>query len=826
LPRQAGESAFAGRMTSMSQTRRTSQQKARLTIGFLTAFGVTNPYIDPIWQGILDAAETHDVNLICFNGREPLRIDEPLYNPAVFAQASAANLDGLIVLYLSFPEALCQLDGYGELPMVSIAAVHDEFPSVVVDNREGVRAAIAHLIEAHGYHRIAFMRGPEDNPDADARYEAYIETLAEYRLPLDPDLVLPCYFTFETGQEATRVLLEERRVACEAIVAANDLSALGVMTALQERSIRVPYDMAVVGFDDIEMASISIPPLTTVQQPLSDLGRRAFELVLAQIRDETVPAQTILPVELVMRQSCGCFPDAGLPAAGPEEDRPVHLTAPDEGDLHSLIACRPQMLATIKLTLSALESGVSEGWAEQLLDALIEGLDDRRSDSFLVTLDLLSRQVSAGDVSAVSQVLLKLRHQVKLALAGNPSALSQAEDLWCQSQVFLKEAMLRQQAQQHVQTENRNEVLRQLEAELIITFDLEELMEVLARGLRQLGIPACYLALYEDPGWITKRSRLILAYHEGGRVSVDAEGQYFPTREVVPVDLLLSERRYSLLLKPLYFQKEWLGVVLFEVGPREGSIYEALRGQLSTALKGALVLQEHKQAEEELARSNRELEQFAYVASHDLQEPLRMVKSYLQLIERRYARQLDEDADEFIAFAVDGAERMQTLIHDLLEYSRVTTHGKPFAPTDCAAVLNHALNNLKVAIEESGAVITHDGLPTVMADETQLTSLLQNLIGNAIKFRKKETQPEIHISAERTGAEWAFSVRDNGIGIDSGYFERIFMIFQQLHSHEEYAGTGIGLAVCKKIIERHGGRIWVESEPGKGSTFYFTIPER
>jgi DNA-binding LacI/PurR family transcriptional regulator/signal transduction histidine kinase len=819
-------------MTSMSQTRRTSQQKARLTIGFLTSFGVTNSYIGPIWQGILDAAETHDVNLICFNGREPLRIDEPLYNPAVFAQVSAANLDGLIVLYMTFPEALCQLDGYGELPMVSIAAVHDEFPSVVVDNREGVRAAIAHLIEAHGYRRIVFIQGPEGNPDADARYEAYIETLAEYRLPLDPDLVLPCYFTFETGQEAIRVLLEERRVACEAIVAANDLSALGVMTALQERSIQVPYDMAVVGFDDIEMASISIPPLTTVRQPLSDLGGRALELVLAQIRDETVPAQTILPVELVMRQSCGCFPDAGLPAAGPEEDRPARLTAPDEGDLHSLIARRPQTLATMKLTLSALESGVSEDWAERLLDALIEKLDDRRSDSFLVTLDLLSRQVSAGDVSAVSQVLFKLRHQVKLALAGNPSALSQAEDLWCQSQVFLKEAVLRRQAQQHVQTENRNEALRQLEAELIITFDLEELMEVLAQGLRQLGIPACYLALYEDPGRITERSRLILAYHEGERVSVDAEGQYFPTREVVPVDLLLSERRYSLLLKPLYFQKEWLGVVLFEVGPREGSIYEALRGQLSTALKGALVLQEHKQAEEalarqaqELARSNAELEQFAYVASHDLQEPLRMVKSYLQLIERRYEGQLDEDADDFIAFAVDGAERMQALINDLLQYSRVTTHGKPFAPTDCAAVLDHALDNLKVTIEESGAVVTHDSLPTVLADDVQLTQLLQNLIGNAIKFHKPDTPPQVHVGVARKDGEWLFSVQDNGISIAPEHFERIFMIFQRLHTQEEYEGTGIGLAVCKRIVERHGGRIWVESEPGKGSTFYFTITE-
>ncbi len=225
----------------------------------------------------------------------------------------------------------------------------------------------------------------------------------------------------------------------------------------------------------------------------------------------------------------------------------------------------------------------------------------------------------------------------------------------------------------------------------------------------------------------------------------------------------------------------------------------------------------------ELKRSNEDLEQFAYVASHDLQEPLRMIHNYVNLLRKRYGGQLDTAGHEFIGFALDGAKRMDELIQDLLTYSRVGTHGHDFAHADCQEAFRRALANLSLAIEESRARITHDPLPTVNGDIVQLTQLFQNLIGNALKFRSSRS-PEIHVGAKLQGDVWELSVTDNGIGIPPEDFQRIFIVFQRLHSREKYSGTGIGLSVCKKIIERHGGRIWVESKLGKGSSFHFTLP--
>ncbi|HLL55307.1 MAG TPA: ATP-binding protein [Myxococcaceae bacterium] len=279
---------------------------------------------------------------------------------------------------------------------------------------------------------------------------------------------------------------------------------------------------------------------------------------------------------------------------------------------------------------------------------------------------------------------------------------------------------------------------------------------------------------------------------------------------------------------PILFGNTLLGVLaVFATEPLPEDTLPGLEGVVDTMAQSI----ERKRAEEalaqraeDLARSNAELERFAYVASHDLQEPLRMVASYTQMLRRRYQGRLDADADEFIRFAVEGVNRMKLLIQDLLDYSRVGRRSKELVPVPAAEVLDRSLADLRTQLAEAGGTVTHDALPVVMADRTQLGQLFTNLLSNALKFRRRDVAPRIHVSASQEGNHWVFSVRDNGIGIEPQYFERIFVLFQRLHTTAEYPGTGIGLAVCKKIVEGHGGRMRVESTPGQGTTFVFTLP--
>ena len=407
---------------------------------------------------------------------------------------------------------------------------------------------------------------------------------------------------------------------------------------------------------------------------------------------------------------------------------------------------------------------------------------------------------------------------------------------------------------------NEERIRRLAEIGQIISssLDIEEVYERFAAKVRELISFDRIVITVAQP----ERNIFTTAYVMGGEVRDRQPGDVTGlsdsvTQEVIrrrsgliiqSEDVAELRNRYSTLLPayqagfrsflsvPLIANDEVIGALHLEAtvsnayGERDLNLAMNVGAQISGAIANAQLFAQLEAGEEALAaqardleRSNRDLEQFAYVASHDLQEPLRMVDSYVQILAKDYKGKLDSDADRVIGYAVDGATRMQTLIDDLLAYSRVGTQGKPFEPTDFNEIAYQVVADLEAVIEDSQAVVTCDAFPTVMGDATQLIQLLRNLVSNGIKYRGEEP-PRVNIGVGQKGNEWVFSIRDNGIGINPNHYERIFQMFQRLHHRSEYPGTGIGLAICQRIVERHGGYIWVDSELGRGSTFFFTIP--
>jgi signal transduction histidine kinase/DNA-binding LacI/PurR family transcriptional regulator len=1006
------------------------RQNARPTIAYLASEAVVGPTPMSLWSGVEAGAREQDLNLIAFPGgilrytqHGQANIVYDLITPETFAGlvtwAVALQHQGSALEDLSDEEVLALHTRYHPLPIVTLSQAVPGYPVARVESGQGIRDAIAHLTEVHGYRRIAFIRGPEAHSLAQARYHAYLDALADYGFGVNGDLITPPgWFSVEHGTQAVDLFLDQRGLRpkedVEAIVAASDLMALGAMEALQRRSVRVPEDVAIVGFNDSIEARSASPSITSVAVPFREQGIQAVDALKRMLEGESVPDETIIQSRLAIHQSCGCL-DATVAQAG--------TFSPGAGagiSLEEAFTTRRETI--VREMVQAMVIPDQPAWAESVLDGFILNLGESQPGGFPAALrEVLRRAPLADRASPAWQNVLSVLQRHAVSCVDSQTALL----LIGQARAMLGETTSRALAQLQFQAERRVQTLHAISSALITTFDVEKLMDALADGLPRLGIPSCYLALYEDPQPYVypqpapEWSRLILAYNENGHVALEPGAKRFPTHHLVPKGMLPANRRYTMVAQPLYFQDAQIGFVLFEVGPQDWSVYEVLRGEIASALQGALLLRarakaeaererllialerrsvqlqaaaevssatssmldpneliqrvvdlarewfdlyyaglfledetrewavlkagtgeagqkmieqghklkvggesmigwcmankqarialdvgaeavrfdnlllpetrselalplvtrgetigaltiqstqesafseediavlqtmadqlanaitnaqlydkaqqeivERKRVEDALARQaqmlDAELERFFFVASHHLQEPLRTVVTYSQLLQQRYEGKLDAEADEIISFSVSGATRIRTLLNDVLAFARVTTQGRSFEPTDSSAIVNSVTNNLSAVIERTGAKVTHGSLPEVVVDRGQLTQVFQQLLINTTQYRS-DRPLRVHVSAKRGEDEWVFSVQDNGIGIEPRYLDRIFQIFERLHSDWEHQGTGIGLAICKKIVDRHGGRIWVESEPGKGSTFHFTIPDR
>jgi sigma-B regulation protein RsbU (phosphoserine phosphatase) len=635
-------------------TRALQRTKARPSIGFLID-ALISGYQAAVWNGIFDVARGQDVNVISFLGGILHSQDHfESHRNVIYTLMDTKLVDGLVIMSgavgtqvdVAAMKAFCER--YRPLPMVSVAMAIEGVPSIILDNYHSMHSVVTHLVEAHNYRRIAFYRKHEGHPEADERYRAYTDVLAAHDIPLDPKLVVPgsYYYDIEGG---VSLLLDERKLCppadLDALVAVDDYTVGRLLPVLQARGVSMPDDLAIVGFDDVEESRHMMPPLTTARQPLYEQGQRAVEMVLAQLRGEPVAQQEVLHAQLIVRQSCGC-PNpavmratagikAPLPQAGPGA---LEAALNEEGE--TILSQAAQAIAPCCASQATSEESTPSQaleWASQLLHAFASELASspegesraiERRGIFLQKLELVMKQTVAQgvDVGLWQDVVSALRRQT-LPYLGDRETTVRANNLWGQARVAISEMAWRVQASHALQAEQRAETMRNIGAGLITTFDVGELMDLLARDLPRLGILSCYLSLYQDPTpykypqappeW----SRLILAYDDDGRIELEQEGRRFPSRQLAPAELL-PQRQYNTVLVPLLFRQHQIGFACFEVDPCNRTLYEALREQISSALNGALLLRKRQEAEAALQNAYAEVEKQVKEQTAELQREI------------------------------------------------------------------------------------------------------------------------------------------------------------------------------------------------------------
>lgn len=656
---------------------RPTQHNTRPTIGFLV-HSISESHGSALWSGIMDAARAYDANLICFQGNHLESPDGFLAQGNVIYQlANAENVDALVFssatlgIHVNLDTVQRFADKYRSLPRVSLGLPLKGIPSLTVENYQGMREVITHLIEAHGFRRIAFISGPQGHPESKTRYQAYVDVLAEHGLPLDPSLVSPpTEWDEATGRKALGLLLDERGLqpgpGFQAVVASNDETAVGVLAELQVRGFYVPGDVAVTGFDGFAKGAYSTPPLTSVRQPVYEQARLAVEMLIAQLRGEDVPHQKNMPTELLIRQSCGCLdPIVTQAAVGsitqPQKKASTGETLPVILNTHSA-QIHDEM---IKAAGKAFE-GLDPDWPRKLQAAFSEDVMGKSANAFGIALDRAIRQTAttSGEVKIWQSVLSVHRRQV-LPHLSEKEHLYRAEDLWQQARVIIAEATYRFHAYQESQEDQREEILRRIGETLITTFDLTESIEALTTGLPELGIPGCYLALYDFPEQPEKWSNLIFGYNENGAVNMPRGGLRFPSLQLIPRNLQPAHKRLSAVIAPLYFREQQLGFVLFETGPSDNAIFESLRGQLSSMLQGALLMQQVQQHTAQLDTIVTE----TLATSEEMRVTIAETSRQAQVVANASQQSVDvsKPGQDAVTATVAGMETIQRQVSDIAQ---------------------------------------------------------------------------------------------------------------------------------------------------------------
>lgn len=585
-------------------------------IGLLVDW-LEDEYQDKVLAGIDTEAQANGVSVFCVAGgvlRSPFRFGAR--RNFIYDLIGPSCVDGLVIMsgtlgnYIGPNKLARYCERYQPLPMCSIGIAMPGIPSVLVDNAKGMRDAMVHLIDVHGYRRIAFIRGPGVNEEAEERYRVYREALGEHGLPFNPDLVALGNFQASSGAEAIRQMFDERRITCDAIVTANDFMAIGVMDALQARGIRVPQDVAVVGFDDIREGRFAPTPLTTVRQPLDRQGKQALELVLAQMDGQTITEHITLQTELVRRQSCGC-------SSHELHDRPPPEVSTEDTSVGSVFSeHKARILADVTQAIWTSSPDVDVSIGVDIVESYKNSLVEDAPNTFVTTLDNAVQIASegGGNVDAWQAVVTTLRRYT-LAVAGkDPITMQRAEELCHEARVLVGSAAERAQARKRLEVEHWSRLLRKTGEALYTSLDVAGVMHTVQEQIPRLGIRSAYLAMFDNG---QDKARLMLAYDSSGRGVDKRRGEVFASNQFLPEGILSDGERQTFIVEPLFFEHDQLGFMLLEMGTNHGVVYETLRDQVSSSLKGALLVQQlvEETTRRELAERDR-LQKEMEIAEH------------------------------------------------------------------------------------------------------------------------------------------------------------------------------------------------------------------
>ncbi|RPJ07724.1 MAG: hypothetical protein EHM28_06195 [Spirochaetaceae bacterium] len=814
-----------------------------MTIAYLS--NPTTPYIGTMiaYHGIWEVVSGLDINLLWYRGgRHDTPGDYEKEANLIFNFIDKQQVDGIIIAPVGFRNFFKSKDSFmglinmlAPLPIVASGGRINGIPSVIPDSYDDILKMTEHLVTAHNRRNVAFLRGPESSETANDRYRAYCDALARHDMKLKPELVIgPLEWDLARGHAvggaAVTTLLDEREVKFDAIVASNDRLAIGACAELEKRGIDIPDDVAVTGYDDSEEGRHLVKPLTSVPHPQYQINREAVYLLVDLIAGKKIPMTTPVRSEILYRRSCGCdsSPIRDLEAAFEKRNQSSRTPVVTKTTGHENKIGDAEVSFTRH---EAVSGGILPADSLRIFfRAFSDGVRNEKCRPFLDALDCLVNRSEKEQVYAGWQRATSAARDILLDLL--PGKLEMIDDFAHLVRVRLHEFSLHSQYRVLSQRSRLFGLTHLIIQSINRAYSLETLNNIMCTEMNQLGVRIWYLALFDSGEGSGEPSWQIFGRNAVGPVVKQIPGREFWLGNLLQGEALPELGKYRLFIGPLYTHENQMGLLIIEIKTEFVYIYEAIRTQVSSTLWSILLLERYKATAStlqkkaaELIRSNQELEQFAYVASHDLQEPLRKIIVFNDRLDKTYAKILGQQENEDATRLRKAVTRMQSLITSLLEYSRVSSKMGASKRVKLSELAEEVKSDLEQRILASSGTVQIGQLPEIDADPVQMRRLLQNLISNALKFHRKDTPPIVRVYVAKTSdSSFELVVQDNGIGIEKEFQERIFRIFERLHAQGEYEGSGIGLAVCQKIADRHGGSIRVESEPGKGARFIVTLP--